>query len=177
MRIPTVKFVLIVLAALLINAIPTCAQDANVPHLEKHGAAAQLIVDGKPFLMLGGELYNSSSSSLEYMKPLWPRLAAIPLNTVVTPLSWELIEPAEGKYDFALVDGLLAQAREQHVRVVSLWLASWKNGMSSYPPCGSSKTPSAFRESCCTTTKPASSAPLPAIPMPRAMPMPGPSPR
>ncbi len=110
------------------------AQEANLPHLEKRGVTTQLVVDGKPFLILGGELYNSSSSSLEYMKPLWPKLAAIPLNTVVTPLSWELIEPAEGKYDFALVDGLLLQAREQHVRVVFLWLAAWKNGMSSYPP-------------------------------------------
>jgi beta-galactosidase GanA len=111
-----------------------CAQEASLPHLEKHGDVTQLIVDGKPFLMLGGEIYNSSSSSLEYMKPLWPRLAAIPLNTVLTPLSWELIEPTEGKYDFTLVDGLLAQAREQHVHVVFLWLAAWKNGMSSYPP-------------------------------------------
>src|SRR5690349_17923742 len=55
----------------------TSAQDTNLPHLEKRGAVTQLIVDGKPFLMLSGELYNSSSSSLEYMKPLWPKLAAI----------------------------------------------------------------------------------------------------
>ncbi len=110
------------------------AQEAGLPHLEKRGAATQLIVDGKPFLILGGELHNSSSSSLEYMKPLWPRLAAVGLNTVVTPLSWELIEPQEGAFDFTLVDGLLAQAREAHERIVFLWLASWKNGMSSYPP-------------------------------------------
>ncbi|MGB2675934.1 MAG: beta-galactosidase [Candidatus Acidiferrum sp.] len=128
-------FSTVLLAAAFFVALGAiCAQDANLPHLEKRGNTTQLIVDGKPFLMLGGELYNSSSSSLEYMKPLWPRLAAIPLNTVVTPLSWELVEPAEGKYDFALIDGLLAQAREQHVRVVFLWLASWKNGLSSYPP-------------------------------------------
>ena len=65
--------------------------------LEKRGAATQLIVDGKPFLMLSGELHNSSSSNLEYMKPIWPKLAAMGLNSVVTPLSWELIEPAEGQ--------------------------------------------------------------------------------
>ncbi|MGB8259636.1 MAG: DUF5597 domain-containing protein [Terracidiphilus sp.] len=104
------------------------------PHLENRGAATQLIVDSKPFLILGGELFNSSSSSLDYMKPIWPRMASMGLNTVITPLSWELVEPAEGKYDFALVDGLLAQARAEHERVVFLWLASWKNGMSSYPP-------------------------------------------
>lgn len=106
----------------------------GAPHLETHGSVQQLVVDGKPFLILGGELHNSSSSSLDYMKPIWPKLAAMNLNTVVTPLSWELIEPEEGKYDFSLVDGLLSQARENHERIVFLWLASWKNGMSSYPP-------------------------------------------
>jgi beta-galactosidase GanA len=110
------------------------AQDLNAPYLRKQGAATQLMLDGKPFLMLAGEIHNSSSSNLEYMKPIWPRLAMIGLNTVLTPLSWELIEPAEGKYDFALVDGLLEQARQNKLRVVFLWLASWKNGMSSYPP-------------------------------------------
>ena len=107
---------------------------AQPPHLEKRGAAAQLIVDGKPFLMLSGELHNSSSSSLDYMKPIWPQLAAMGINSVVTPLSWELIEPEEGKFDFTLVDGLLEQARQAHERIVFLWLASWKNGMSSYAP-------------------------------------------
>lgn len=110
------------------------AQANTAPRLEKHGSATQLIVDGKPFLILGGELHNSSSSNLDYMKPIWAGLAGMGLNTVITPLSWELIEPAEGKYDFAFVDGLLAQAREAHERVVFLWLASWKNGMSSYAP-------------------------------------------
>ena len=104
------------------------------PHLEKRNHATQLIVDGQPYLMLSGELNNSSSSSLEFMEPMWQRLAAAGLNTVVTPLSWELIEPSEGTYDFALVDGLLKQARAQHLHIVFLWLASWKNGMSSYPP-------------------------------------------
>ena len=129
------------LSALSILLLSTClqtavlsAQPAAAPHLEKKGAAIQLIVDGKPFLILGGELHNSSSSSLEYMKPLWPKLAAMGLNTVITPLSWELIEPKEGSYDFTLVDGLLAQARPAHERIVFLWLASWKNGMSSYAP-------------------------------------------
>jgi beta-galactosidase GanA len=108
--------------------------DPSTPHLEKRGVTTQLLVDGKPFLMLSGELHNSSSSSLAYMKPIWPQLAAMGLNTVVTPLSWELIEPEEGKYDFTLVDGILDQARQQHQRIVFLWLATWKNGVSSYAP-------------------------------------------
>jgi beta-galactosidase GanA len=110
------------------------AQETSVPHLEKRGAATQFVVDGKPFLMLAGELHNSSSSNLDYMKPLWAKLTATGLNTVVTPLSWELIEPTEGTFDFELVDGLFEQARQNHERIVFLWLATWKNGMSSYVP-------------------------------------------
>ncbi len=126
------------IALLLVAFLPLAAtlpaQDASIPRLEKRGAATQLVLDGKPFLMLAGELHNSSSSSLDFMKPIWPRLADIPLNTVLTPLSWELVEPTEGNYNFALVDGLLAQAREKHLHIVFLWLAAWKNGMSSYAP-------------------------------------------
>jgi len=122
------------LLCLGIAVLSVGAQQNGRPHLEKRGAATQLIVDGQPFLMLSGELHNSSSSNLEYMKPIWPKLAAMNLNTVVTPLSWELVEPVEGKFDFALVDGLIDQARQAHERIVFLWLASWKNGMSSYAP-------------------------------------------
>lgn len=120
--------------AVCLQPFTLAAQQISPPHFEKRGVATLLIVDGQPFLMLSGELHNSSSSSLDYMKPLWPRLTAMGLNTVVTPLSWELIEPTEGHYDFSLVDGLLAQARAEHQRVIFLWLASWKNGMSSYAP-------------------------------------------
>ena len=124
----------LLLTPLVFHAQQAAPPASASPHLEKRGATTQLMVDGKPYLMLAGELHNSSSSSLDYMKPEWPKLAAIPLNTVLTPVSWELVEPAEGKFEFALVDGLLAQAREQHLHIVFLWLAAWKNGMSSYPP-------------------------------------------
>ncbi len=123
-------------ALILIASATALAQppNAGIPHLEKQGTATRLVVDGKPFLILGAELLNSSSSSLDYMRPVWPKLAAIPLNTVLTPLSWELIEPEEGEFDFSLVDGLIQGARQNHLHIVFLWLASWKNGMSSYPP-------------------------------------------
>ena len=116
----------------------------STPHLEKRGNVTQLIVDGKPFLILGAELRNSSSSNLNYMAAVWPKLKAVPMNTVLTPLSWELIEPKEGQFDFTLVDGLLKQAREQQLRIVFLWLASWKNGMSSYAPVWVKNNPARF---------------------------------
>jgi hypothetical protein len=107
---------------------------ADLPHLEKRGSATQLIVDSKPFLVLGGELHNSSSSNIEYMKPVWPRLAAMHLNTVLLPVAWETIEPEEGKFDFKCVDGLLQGARENTLKLVFLWFGAWKNTYSSYVP-------------------------------------------
>ncbi len=107
---------------------------ANIPHLEKRGKVTQLFVDGKPFLMLGGELYNSNSSSLSYMDPIWPRLQALGVNTVVTPVAWESIEPQEGRFDFSLVDGLISGAQKQNLKLVFLWFGSWKNTYSSYVP-------------------------------------------
>ncbi len=107
---------------------------SGIPHLEKHGTATQLIVDGKPFLMLAGELGNSSASSLEYMKPNWPKLEKMHLNTVLVPVYWELIEPSEGSFDFTLVDGAVRAAREHNLRVVFLWFGTWKNSMSCYTP-------------------------------------------
>src|SRR5947209_9317973 len=68
----------------------------RVPYLRKQGSATQLVVDGRPFLILGGELHNSSSSNIEYMRPIWERLLALKFNTVLAPISWELIEPEEG---------------------------------------------------------------------------------
>src|ERR1039457_7234357 len=86
----------------LLAALPVASQSklvTNTPHLERRGDTTQLIVDGKPFLVLGGELYNNSATSLEYMKPVWPRLAAMHLNTVLAPVSWALLEPSEGKFE------------------------------------------------------------------------------
>ena len=106
----------------------------NIPHLEKRGTATQLIVDGKPYLVLGAELNNSSASSLEYMRPLWPKIAAANLNTVLATVSWELMEPEEGRFDFSLVDGLIQEARRHNLRLIVIWFGSWKNGNSTYQP-------------------------------------------
>jgi hypothetical protein len=110
------------------------SQMTGIPRLEKQGAATQLMVDGDPFLILGGELHNSSSSSLEYMKEIWPKLVRMKLNTVLAPISWELLEPEEGTFDFTLVDGLINDARSHNLRLVFLWFGSWKNTFSSYVP-------------------------------------------
>jgi hypothetical protein len=106
----------------------------SAPHLEKRGNAIDLVVHDQPFLALAGEVHNSSSSSREYMRGIWPRLAAMHLNTVLIPVSWEQLEPKEGQFDFTLLDGLIDDARQNNLHLVLLWLATWKNMVSSYAP-------------------------------------------
>lgn len=105
-----------------------------IPHLERRGVATQLIVAGKPFLILGGELHNSSSSNLGYVDPILANFSAGHLNTVLAAVDWDMLEPQEKRFDFSLVDGLLQDVRKHHLRLVLLWFGSWKNGVSTYPP-------------------------------------------
>ena len=55
---------------------------STIPRLVKSGSTTQLLVDNKPFLILGGELGNSSASSNEYMRAIWPKLKLMNLNAV-----------------------------------------------------------------------------------------------
>jgi hypothetical protein len=110
------------------------AQEHGAPYLRKQGTATQLIVDGQPLLILGGELGNSTASSLEYLRPHWKKFQSMHINTILAPAYWELIEPQEGRFDFSLVDGLIRDARASGVKLVLLWFGSWKNSMSCYAP-------------------------------------------
>ncbi|MEZ0538063.1 GH35 family beta-galactosidase [Fibrella arboris] len=105
-----------------------------LPHLQKRGTFTRLIVKGKPFLMVGGELGNSSASDRAYMKPVWPKLAQMHVNTVLLPIYWELLEPQEGQFSFGLIDSLIADARQHNMKLVLLWFGAWKNSMSCYVP-------------------------------------------
>jgi beta-galactosidase GanA len=123
-----------VIGALVLALLAAHAAHAEIPRLEAQGSTRRLVVDGKPMLVLGGELGNSSASSQAYMARYWPKLKAMNLNTVLAPVSWELIEPKEGVYGFSSVDGLIQDARAQDMHLVLLWFGAWKNSMSTYAP-------------------------------------------
>jgi len=123
----------IALLLLLVPAAFAAAQPAPLPHIETRGGRHALIVDGRPFLMLGAQVNNSSNYPA--MLPLvWPTIRALHANTVEVPIAWEQIEPVEGRFDFSFLDELLRQARENDVRLVLLWFGTWKNTGPSYAP-------------------------------------------
>ena len=43
---------------------PALAADVDLPHLQKQGTAMQLVVDGRPFLVIGGELQRTYALEL-----------------------------------------------------------------------------------------------------------------
>ncbi|HET7003130.1 MAG TPA: DUF5597 domain-containing protein [Puia sp.] len=109
-------------------------QNDKHPQLDHVHGVTRLLVGGKPFLILGGELGNSTASDIEYMRPVWPKLKSMHLNTVLAPVYWELVEPVEGKFDFGLLDSMMVEARKQDLKLILLWFGSWKNSMSCYAP-------------------------------------------
>ena len=123
-------------AMALVIALPAAAADmpSSWPHLAPHGSTKQLVVDGKPFLVLGGELTNSAASSADYLNTTWPTLKAAGLNTVIAPVEWDQIEPQQGHFDFSVADALIKQAHQNNMHVVVLWFGAWKNSMSTYVP-------------------------------------------
>lgn len=107
--------------------------DAPLPRLVSEQGRHALMVDGKPFLILGAQV-NNSSNYLSALAQVWPAVKEMGANTVQVPIAWEQVEPEEGKFDFSFVDALLEQARANNVRLVPLWFATWKNNGPAYAP-------------------------------------------
>jgi uncharacterized protein DUF5597/glycosyl hydrolase family 42 (putative beta-galactosidase) len=123
---------LIMLALLALLAAPASA--AEPPKVVMQNGASQLIVHGKPYLMLGGELGNSSAGTEAQADTILPRLARLHVNTTLMPVTWEQLEPTEGRFDFAPLDHWIDVARANRMHLVLLWFGSWKNGFSGYAP-------------------------------------------
>lgn len=105
-----------------------------VPYLQKEKNCTRLMVQGKPYILLAGEVHNSNSSSVAYMEDVWDKAQALGMNTLLLPVSWELVEPQEDVFDFGLVDGLIEQARARGGKLVFLWFGAWKNAQCFYAP-------------------------------------------
>ncbi|KAK0106208.1 hypothetical protein ONS96_003851 [Cadophora gregata f. sp. sojae] len=108
--------------------------EPSIPHLRKTKNSSQLIVNGKPFLMLAGELHNSSLSSANFMSTVWQNMKDANINTLLGSVTWEMIEPVEGQFDFSELDKVILGAREYNMHLVLLWFGSFKNALSTYVP-------------------------------------------
>jgi hypothetical protein len=104
-----------------------------MPYLAHNNGRYALMVDGAPYLVLGGQLHNSSAWA-SVLPKVWPAIEGLHLNTVAAPVYWEQLEAQEGVFDFSQVDELVKQAREHSVHLILLWFGTWKNGQMRYTP-------------------------------------------
>ncbi|MGA2651241.1 MAG: DUF5597 domain-containing protein [Terracidiphilus sp.] len=106
---------------------------ADPPKLVEKDGRYALMVDGRPYLILGGQIHNSSAWPSE-LPQVWDSMAALQANTVEAPVYWEQVEPQHGHFDFANVDQVVVGARAHGLHVVLLWFGTWKNGNMHYAP-------------------------------------------
>ena len=136
----TIVCLILLMGTSMMNARPPMYTSTNTEVPSKlvkneHGSW-QLIVNGKPFIMLAGELHNSSASTTEYLNSLWTPLKTLNLNTVLAPIAWEQFEPQEGIFDYTLINNMIDGARKNGFKLSILWFGSWKNGESSIQNIG-----------------------------------------
>lgn len=106
----------------------------TIPHISQINGQPVLMVGDKPFILLAGEVHNSDSSSPAYMENIWAIADELGMNTLLLPVTWEMIEPEEGHFDFSVPKALIDQARERDMHIVFLWFGSWKNAECMYAP-------------------------------------------
>ena len=109
------------------------AESAEAPRLVQKDGHFALMVDGRPFLILGGQIHNSSGWPSE-LPQVWQSMAALHSNTVEAPVYWEQLEAQQGHFDFTNVDAIIHGAREHNLHVILLWFGTWKNGNNHYAP-------------------------------------------
>ena len=126
----------IALSSFLVLAGWTCAvsqTNAGIPTIVEKDGRHALLVDGRPFLILGGQAHNSSAWPA-MLPHVWAALEELHANTLEVPIYWEQVEPQPGQFDFSLIDTLLRQSRQHGAHLVLLWFATWKNGSNHYMP-------------------------------------------
>jgi beta-galactosidase GanA len=109
------------------------ANSTQMPRFVQKDGRWAFMVDGAPYLMLNDQVNNSSGWPAMLPK-VWPAIDRLHANTVEIPVYWEQLEPVQGKFDFSVVDALLAGARQHKVHLVLLWFGTWKNGKMHYTP-------------------------------------------
>ena len=127
------KLIIFCLYIIVLVTISRSQSNSEIPKLFEKNGHHSLLVDGKPFFILGGQAHNSSGWP-EVLPSVWSAVETMHMNTLEVPIYWELIEAQQGKFDFSSIDTLLMQAREHHMRLILLWFATWKNGSNHYIP-------------------------------------------
>jgi hypothetical protein len=104
----------------------------SIPKIEMIGSSIRLVVNGSPYLILGGQIHNSDTANADDLNKALDVLVGLHANTAEVPIYWEAVEPKPGQFDFRSVDLVIQAARKRDLHLVFLWFGTWKNGESHY---------------------------------------------
>jgi hypothetical protein len=121
----------------------TPVKERPIPKIVKKDGRYAFMVDGAPFLMLGAQAHNSSGWP-NMLPKVWPAIEYLHANTLEIPIYWEQFEPKPGQFDYSVIDTIITQAREHHIRLDLLWFGTWKNGSQHYMPEWMKKEPDRY---------------------------------
>jgi hypothetical protein len=113
--------------------LPAQVKERPIPQVIKKDGRYGFMVDGAPYLMLGAQAHNSSGWP-GMLPKVWPAIESLHANTLEIPIYWEQFEPKQGQFDYTVIDTIITQAREHHIRLDLLWFGTWKNGSQHYMP-------------------------------------------
>jgi beta-galactosidase GanA len=113
--------------------LPAQVKERPIPQVIKKDGRYGFMVDGAPYLMLGAQAHNSSGWP-GMLPKVWPAIESLHANTLEIPIYWEQFEPKQGQFDYTVIDTIVTQAREHHIRLDLLWFGTWKNGSQHYMP-------------------------------------------
>lgn len=104
----------------------------------------RFMVDGAPFLCLGIQIDFLNTTRIEDFDYLFEHIVRLGCNTVFFPLRWFVFEPAEGQFDFAVLDHALRRCREHGLRMSLLWFGSNQGGQTHCAPRWINENPARF---------------------------------
>ena len=116
---------------------PYPAADGKLPYLDRKGQTGRLILGGKPYLMLGAELENTSALEpwdIPYMDPLFDNLCRQWVNTVERADLLETVRARGGSVRFPGDRRADRPARARNMHLAILWFGTYKNLQSYYAP-------------------------------------------
>jgi len=133
----------VIFLSCLAGAQAPAQSSKGIPRLVHENGRYALFVDGAPYLILGAQINNSSAWPAMLPK-VWPAIEYLHANTIEMPVYWEQFEPEPGRFDYSVLDTLLAQTRAHHLHLVVLWFGTWKNGSSHYMPEWMKRSPERY---------------------------------
>jgi hypothetical protein len=110
-----------------ITPVKPLPADGKPAYLDKKGPGGRLILGGRPYLMLGGELENTSAlepMDIPFMDELFDILCEQKINTALAPISWKQLEAKEGEFDFSVLDALVERAQSRNLHLIILWFGT-----------------------------------------------------